>query len=318
MSRVCPRRGGSRRRCQQRSQWHSLREQRQQQQAGSSSESTSPRHSSMQIGSLWWSSSSGTHTREHGSLGRRQWVVNLQYLPQQYRSSRQIRRWSSQQFSSRRFRKLSTRGGGQSRQQRRQSRFVEQSVQQGAEQGRQEQQQLQQAPQRGRGRVMALTKEQAEASNLVIGTFPMLGRAAHVLVDPDASLCFASKEFYESLVHHTLERQCDVMVDLPSAVVDCQRKSVRFEIPGAPVLCFRVVSGRIVSEPPSAEDATAIEVAMMSRPGWPPRHHRDALGCDKVVTAWAATIVSQQGWASRQGETSQQRQGGRRAEEMGW
>ncbi|MQL91301.1 hypothetical protein Taro_023918 [Colocasia esculenta] len=36
------------------------------------------------------------------------------------------------------FRKLSTRGGGRSRQQRRQSRFAEQSVQQGAEQGSQE------------------------------------------------------------------------------------------------------------------------------------------------------------------------------------
>ncbi|MQL98074.1 hypothetical protein Taro_030774 [Colocasia esculenta] len=75
-----------------------------------------------------------------------------------------------------------------------------------------------------------------------------------------ASLCFASEEFYESLVHHTPERQCDVMVDLPSGyymhsfgylegitveleahsvVVDCQQKTVRFEIPGAPVLCFR-------------------------------------------------------------------------------
>ncbi|MQL70530.1 hypothetical protein Taro_002836, partial [Colocasia esculenta] len=144
------------------------------------------------------------------------------------------------------FRKLSTRGGGRSRQQRRQSRFAEQSVQQGAEQGSQEpvcytcglpghfrrdcprgqapqqqqpvqytqqppqyqhppqqqaprqqqrgqyQQQVQQFPQppqyqsyqqqqqflqpqqapqrgRGRGRLMALTREQAEASNLVIG-----------------------------------------------------------------------------------------------------------------------------------------------------
>ncbi|MQL81552.1 hypothetical protein Taro_014012 [Colocasia esculenta] len=103
------------------------------------------------------------------------------------------------------FRKLSTRGGGRSRQQKRQSRFAEQLVVQGAEQGGQEavcytyglpghfrrdcpmgqapqqqqpypqqlpqQQQPQQAPQRGhgRGRVMALTREQAEASNLVIG-----------------------------------------------------------------------------------------------------------------------------------------------------
>ncbi|MQL70993.1 hypothetical protein Taro_003310 [Colocasia esculenta] len=47
---------------------------------------------------------------------------------------------------------------------------------------------------------MALTREQAEALNLVIGILPILGRAACVLVDPGASLCFASEEFYESLV----------------------------------------------------------------------------------------------------------------------
>ncbi|MQL84385.1 hypothetical protein Taro_016887 [Colocasia esculenta] len=57
---------------------------------------------------------------------------------------------------------------------------------------------------------------EAEASNLVIGTLPILGRAACVLVDPSVSLCFASKESYESLVRHTPEWQCDVMVDLPS------------------------------------------------------------------------------------------------------
>ncbi|MQM06905.1 hypothetical protein Taro_039736 [Colocasia esculenta] len=63
---------------------------------------------------------------------------------------------------------------------------------------------------------MALTREQPEASNLVIGTLHILGRPARVLVDPGASLCFASEEFYESLVHHIPERQCDMMVDLPS------------------------------------------------------------------------------------------------------
>ncbi|MQL90716.1 hypothetical protein Taro_023310, partial [Colocasia esculenta] len=64
-----------------------------------------------------------------------------------------------------------------------------------------QQQQPQQPPQCGRGcgRVMALTREQAEASNLVIGTLPILGRTARVLVDPSASLCFTSEEFYESL-----------------------------------------------------------------------------------------------------------------------
>ncbi|MQM09927.1 hypothetical protein Taro_042810 [Colocasia esculenta] len=68
---------------------------------------------------------------------------------------------------------------------------------------------------------MALTREEAEASNLVIGTLPILGRAARVLVDPSASLCFASEEFYESLVHNTPERQCDVMcVDTTTECVD--------------------------------------------------------------------------------------------------
>ncbi|MQM08661.1 hypothetical protein Taro_041519 [Colocasia esculenta] len=66
---------------------------------------------------------------------------------------------------------------------------------------------------------MALTREQAEASNLVIGTLPILGRATCVLIDPGASLCFASEEFYESLACHAPERQCDVMVDLPSELV---------------------------------------------------------------------------------------------------
>ncbi|MQM10623.1 hypothetical protein Taro_043520 [Colocasia esculenta] len=78
------------------------------------------------------------------------------------------------------------------------------------------------------------------------------------------------------------------------------------------VPCFGVVSERTAPEPPSAEDATATEAAMMSRPAWPPQHHRDALGRhDKVATAWATAIVS------RQDETSQQRQGARRAEETG-
>ncbi|MQM14842.1 hypothetical protein Taro_047777 [Colocasia esculenta] len=36
------------------------------------------------------------------SLGRQQQEVSLRYLPQQYQSSRQIRRWSSQQFNRRR------------------------------------------------------------------------------------------------------------------------------------------------------------------------------------------------------------------------
>ncbi|MQM00893.1 hypothetical protein Taro_033637 [Colocasia esculenta] len=115
---------------------------------------------------------------------------------------------------------------------------------------------------------------------------------------------------------------------------------------------FGVVFERTTPEPPSAENATAIEVAMMSRPAWPPRHHHDALKRRNLVaTAWAAATMSRQCWASRHGrdglmrcdysidsasslvlsytsrspgarnlracETSQQRQGARQAEEMG-
>ncbi|MQL98612.1 hypothetical protein Taro_031325, partial [Colocasia esculenta] len=88
--------------------------------------------------------------------------------------------------------------------------------------------------------------------------------------------------------------------------------------------------------PSSAENMTAIEVAMMSRPARPPQHHRDALERrDLIATAWAAAIVSRQGWASQQGrdgpmrrdynrgmkvlrsETSQQQQVSRLAEETG-
>ncbi|MQL74150.1 hypothetical protein Taro_006502 [Colocasia esculenta] len=59
------------------------------------------------------------------------------------------------------------------------------------------------------------------------------------------------------------------------------------------VSCFGVVSKRIALETPSAEDATAIEVAMMSRPAWLLRHHRGALGRrDKVASALAAAICS--------------------------
>ncbi|MQL98912.1 hypothetical protein Taro_031628 [Colocasia esculenta] len=53
--------------------------------------------------------------------------------------------------------------------------------------------------------------------NLVVGTLPILGRAARVLVDPSASLCFASEEFYESLSRHTSAKHCDVMIDLLSS-----------------------------------------------------------------------------------------------------
>ncbi|MQL81166.1 hypothetical protein Taro_013616 [Colocasia esculenta] len=68
------------------------------------------------------------------------------------------------------------------------------------------------------------------------------------------------------------------------------------------MLVFGVVSGRIILKPLSTEKATTIEVAMMPRSAWLPRHHHDALGCrDIIATAWAAATMSRQVWAPRQG-----------------
>ncbi|MQL69853.1 hypothetical protein Taro_002174, partial [Colocasia esculenta] len=96
--------------------------------------------------------------------------------------------------------------------------------------------------------------------------------------------------------------------------------SVRMALSG---VRFGVVSGRIVPEPPSAEDATAIEAAMMSRLRWPPRQRRDAferrdncrdgsarrdikggvgpLGCDLIATRLVVAI-----WLSRHASRSRQ------------
>ncbi|MQM19761.1 hypothetical protein Taro_052772, partial [Colocasia esculenta] len=89
------------------------------------------------------------------------------------------------------------------------------------------------------------------------------------------------------------------------------------------VVCtgFGAVLGRTVPGCPSAENVTCIEVAMMLRPDRPPQHHRDM-----VATALDVTIVSRRPVASRPrcvattaeiGETSQQQEGARRAEETG-
>ncbi|MQM12039.1 hypothetical protein Taro_044950 [Colocasia esculenta] len=150
---------------------------------------------------------------------------------------------------------------------------------------------------------MALTREQAEASNLVIGTLPILGRAARVLVYPGASLCFASEEFYESLAGHTPERQCDVMVDLSSG--DYMRsfgylEGVAIEVEGhqlqarlyALQLCdFDVILGMDVLEA-----------------------HSVVVDCQRKTVRFR--ILGEPVLCFR-GETSQQRQGARRAEETG-
>ncbi|MQL87820.1 hypothetical protein Taro_020381 [Colocasia esculenta] len=53
---------------------------------------------------------------------------------------------------------------------------------------------------------------------------------------------------------------------------------------------FGVVSGRTALGPPSSENATCVEVAMMLRLARPPRHHRDALlRCDLVAAVFAVS-----------------------------
>ncbi|MQL92889.1 hypothetical protein Taro_025521 [Colocasia esculenta] len=100
---------------------------------------------------------------------------------------------------------------------------------------------------------------------------------------------------------------------------------------------FGVAFGRIIPEPLSVENATCIEVVMMSQPAMLPRHHRDApLHRDLVATGGAVvialarcvtTIVETASCVvvttcrfygvSDHGKTSQQWQGARRAEETG-
>ncbi|MQL88544.1 hypothetical protein Taro_021099 [Colocasia esculenta] len=59
---------------------------------------------------------------------------------------------------------------------------------------------------------------------------------------------------------------------------------------------FRVVPGRIAPEPPSAEDATTIEVAILSRRPFQSRHDCDALEHRNVIaSARASATLSRQG-----------------------
>ncbi|MQL72239.1 hypothetical protein Taro_004592 [Colocasia esculenta] len=68
---------------------------------------------------------------------------------------------------------------------------------------------------------------------------------------------------------------------------------------------FGAVLERTVPGPPSAEIATSIEVAMMSRPARPPRHHRDALRrCDMVATALGVATARCVATASETGRAS--------------
>ncbi|MQM11544.1 hypothetical protein Taro_044453, partial [Colocasia esculenta] len=149
-------------------------------------------------------------------------------------------------------------------------------------------------------------------------------RAARVLVDPGASLCFASEEFYESLACHGPERQCDMMVDLSSGDYMCSfgyLEVVAVEVEGhqlptrlyaLQLYDFDVILGRTgnAPKPSTAENATIVEVVIWSRRPGRSRRDRNALRCHDLV-ARARTAAT----GSRQDETSQQWQGVRRAEE---
>ncbi|MQM02216.1 hypothetical protein Taro_034979 [Colocasia esculenta] len=63
---------------------------------------------------------------------------------------------------------------------------------------------------------MNITREEAEASNLVVGMVPILGRATRVLIDPGATHCFASEEFFGLLTEFALEKTCDLALELPT------------------------------------------------------------------------------------------------------
>ncbi|MQL72668.1 hypothetical protein Taro_005006 [Colocasia esculenta] len=192
------------------------------------------------------------------------------------------------------------------------------------------------------GRVIALTWEQAEASNLVIGTLPILGRAARVLVDPGASLCFASEEFYESLACHAPERQCDVMVDLSFGVVlvACgarRRRPFLREGPNGCVLRVEECENSMLELSEVSFERRSMllrdrflegllwnPTQLETRQPQRPRPCRDgAPGRDVVVTLLSIALGSRHARASRHGrngppcETSKQRQGARWAKEMG-
>ncbi|MQL86599.1 hypothetical protein Taro_019133 [Colocasia esculenta] len=61
------------------------------------------------------------------------------------------------------------------------------------------------------------------------------------------------------------------------------------------VIHVLVAFGRIVPEPLSADNATCIEVVMMSRLARAPRHHRDALLCRDLVGTGVAGRASGRG-----------------------
>ncbi|MQL76318.1 hypothetical protein Taro_008723, partial [Colocasia esculenta] len=113
------------------------------------------------------------------------------------------------------------------------------------------------------------------------------------------------------------ERRRSFLREGPNGVVlhvDCENSMLEFGMLPSPnglvVPRFGVISGRDDSgTPPSTEDATYRGVVMMSRPVRPPLHRRDA---QSFVRCSAL-----EGLSRVRGETSQQRQGVRWAEETG-
>ena len=63
---------------------------------------------------------------------------------------------------------------------------------------------------------MAITRAQAEASNMIEGIIPIYDYSARVLFDSGASHSFISEEFLDCIVHPLEEKSCELVVEVPS------------------------------------------------------------------------------------------------------
>ncbi|MQM11979.1 hypothetical protein Taro_044891 [Colocasia esculenta] len=86
---------------------------------------------------------------------------------------------------------------------------------------------------------MNITREEAKASNLVVGTVPILGRFARVLIDPGATHYFASEEFFGSLTEFAPEQTCDLVVKLPTRTTFSCKGSLDTTISGVDTMAQR-------------------------------------------------------------------------------
>ncbi|MQL99705.1 hypothetical protein Taro_032429 [Colocasia esculenta] len=112
---------------------------------------------------------------------------------------------------------------------------------------------------------MVITRAQGEAPNLIEGIISLLNFFSRTLIDPSALHSFISEDFIDSMVQPFEKRQCELVVEVPSedlmlttcylddvpimiqdwleaygAVIDCQKKRVRFNHPGGNMFEFKV------------------------------------------------------------------------------